>query len=106
MPDHWTCHGPQRGARALRAAGHEPAPYIVADLSTKWMFANVIESDIPKFHLGQAVRVKVTAYPDRVFEGKVTTIGTTVDTSTHRQIAALNSWILSTACWPACMRIS
>ena len=44
----------------------------------------MIESDIPNFHLGQAVRVKVTAYPDRVFEGKVTTIGTTVDTSTHR----------------------
>jgi cobalt-zinc-cadmium efflux system membrane fusion protein len=64
--------------------GNQPAPYIVADLSTKWMFANVIESDIPNFHLGQAVRVKVTAYPDRVFEGKVTTIGTTVDTSTHR----------------------
>ena len=64
--------------------GTQPAPYTVADLSTKWMFANVIESDIPNFHLGQPVRVKVTAYPDRVFEGKITTIGTTVEPSTHR----------------------
>ena len=64
--------------------GNQPAPFTVADLSTKWMFANVIESDIPYFHLGQPVRVKVTAYPDRVFKGKITTIGTTVDTSTHR----------------------
>ena len=64
--------------------GNQPAPFTVADLSTKWMFANVIESDIPYFHLGQPVRVKVTAYPERVFKGKITTIGTTVDTSTHR----------------------
>jgi len=32
----------------------------------------------------QPVRVKVTAYPDRVFKGKITTIGTTVDPNTHR----------------------
>jgi cobalt-zinc-cadmium efflux system membrane fusion protein len=64
--------------------GNQPAPFTVADLSTKWMFANVIESDIPNFHLGQPVRVKVTAYPDRVFKGKITTIGTTVDPNTHR----------------------
>jgi cobalt-zinc-cadmium efflux system membrane fusion protein len=64
--------------------GNSPAPYTVADLSTMWMLANVIESDIPNFHLGQPVRVKVTAYQDRVFKGKITTIGTTVDPNTHR----------------------
>jgi membrane fusion protein, heavy metal efflux system len=64
--------------------GNAPAPYSVADLSTKWMLANVTESDIPNFQLGQAVRVKVTAYPERVFEGKISTIGTTVDPNTHR----------------------
>jgi cobalt-zinc-cadmium efflux system membrane fusion protein len=64
--------------------GNSPAPFTVADLSTMWMLANVIESDIPNFHLGQPVRVKVTAYPDRVFKGKITTIGTIVDPNTHR----------------------
>jgi membrane fusion protein, heavy metal efflux system len=64
--------------------GNPPPPYIVADLSTMWMLANIIESDIPNFHLGQEVKVKVTAYPDRVFKGKITTIGTTVDPNTHR----------------------
>jgi cobalt-zinc-cadmium efflux system membrane fusion protein len=49
-----------------------------------WMLAYVIESDIPNFHLGQEVKVKVTAYPDHVFKGKITTIGTTVDPNTHR----------------------
>jgi cobalt-zinc-cadmium efflux system membrane fusion protein len=64
--------------------GNQPAPFIVADLSTMWMLAYVIESDIPNFHLGQEVKVKVTAYPDHVFKGKITTIGTTVDPNTHR----------------------
>jgi len=64
--------------------GNPPAPYIVTDISTMWMLANVIESDIPNFHLGQEVRVRVTAYPDHVFEGKISTIGSSVDPNTHR----------------------
>ena len=39
--------------------GNPPAPYTVADVSIKWMLANVIESDIPLFHLGQPVEVSV-----------------------------------------------
>jgi cobalt-zinc-cadmium efflux system membrane fusion protein len=64
--------------------GNPPAPYVVSDISTMWMLANVIESDIPNYHLGQEEQVKVTAYPDRVFEGKISTIGASVDPNTHR----------------------
>ncbi|HTV33460.1 MAG TPA: efflux RND transporter periplasmic adaptor subunit, partial [Methylocella sp.] len=64
--------------------GNLPAPFTVADISTKWLIANVIESDIPYFHLGQPVRAEVTAYPGRAFDGKVSTIGTSVDPNTHR----------------------
>jgi multidrug efflux pump subunit AcrA (membrane-fusion protein) len=61
-----------------------PAPYAVADVSTKWMVGNVPESDSPTFHTGQAVKVTVMAYPGRVFEGKITKIYPTIDASTHR----------------------
>jgi cobalt-zinc-cadmium efflux system membrane fusion protein len=64
--------------------GTAPAPVSVADVSIKWMLANVIESDIPLFHRGQPVTAKVMAYPDREFEGKVTKIYETVDPNTHR----------------------
>lgn len=63
--------------------GNPPAPYSVADMSTVWMLANVTESDSPAFHNGQGVKVKVMAFPDRDFEGKITTIGATVDPNTH-----------------------
>lgn len=64
--------------------GNAPAPYTVADVTIKWMLANVVESDLPFFHLGQAVQVKVMAYPDRVFHGKISKIYAAVDPDTHR----------------------
>lgn len=64
--------------------GNGPAPYAIADVSTKWMLANVIESDSPLFRVGHPVEVRVMAYPDRVFAGKVSRIYATVDPSTHR----------------------
>jgi len=64
--------------------GNAPAPYAVADLSIKWMVANVTESDSPLFHVGQPVQAGVMAYPDRVFEGKISRLGAVVDPNTHR----------------------
>ena len=64
--------------------GNAPAPFAVADVSTMWMLANVAESDSPSFQVEQDVRVSVMAYPGRVFEGRISTIGSTVDPITHR----------------------
>lgn len=70
----------------LTQPGNAPAPYAVADLSTMWMIANVIETDAPAYKLGQSVEVKVPAYPDTVFKGRVTTLGSIIDPNTHRQL--------------------
>jgi len=64
--------------------GNAPAPYSVADITTMWMLANVAEADSPAFSVGQEVKVSVLAYPDRVFEGKISTIGASVDPATRR----------------------
>jgi membrane fusion protein, heavy metal efflux system len=66
--------------------GNAPAPYSVADTSTMWMLANVAESDVPDFHLGQAVKVTLLSYPGKAFDGKITTITSTVDPNTHRML--------------------
>ncbi|MBV8665878.1 MAG: efflux RND transporter periplasmic adaptor subunit [Burkholderiaceae bacterium] len=63
--------------------GSAPAPYSVADTSRMWMIANVAESDSPLFKTGQDVRVKVMAFADRDFSGKISVIGETVDPNTH-----------------------
>ncbi|MFY9627945.1 MAG: efflux RND transporter periplasmic adaptor subunit [Methylocystis sp.] len=64
--------------------GVAPPPYTVADLSTMWMFANLPESEAPEVRVGQDVRARVAAYPDRDFEGKVTVLGPSVDPNTRR----------------------
>jgi cobalt-zinc-cadmium efflux system membrane fusion protein len=70
----------------LTQPGAAPAPYMVADLSTMWMLANVIETDAPAYKLGQQVEVAVPAYPDKIFKGHVTVLGAMIDPNTHRQL--------------------
>jgi len=64
--------------------GNAPAPYTVADIDTMWMLANVPEGDSPALKIGQPVQVKVDAFPGRVFDARITTIGATVDSNTRR----------------------
>jgi cobalt-zinc-cadmium efflux system membrane fusion protein len=64
--------------------GNPPAPYTVADISTMWMLANVAESDSPAFRVGQEVKVSVMAFPNRTFEGHISTVSSWVDPNTHR----------------------
>jgi cobalt-zinc-cadmium efflux system membrane fusion protein len=70
----------------LTQPGVAPAPFTVADLSTMWMLANVIETDAPAYKLGQEVEVRVPAYPDKVFKGHVKALGAMIDPNTHRQL--------------------
>lgn len=70
----------------LTQPGVAPAPYTVADLSTMWMLANVIETDAPAYKLGQEVEVRVPAYPDKVLKGHVNALGAMIDPNTHRQL--------------------
>ena len=64
--------------------GTAPAPFSVADISTMWLNAFVVESEIPSIALGQEVEAEVLAYPGKAFEGKVTTLGAAVDPATRR----------------------
>lgn len=64
--------------------GATPAPFAVADLSTKWLVANAAESDSPRLRVGQTVEAALMAYPGRVFHGKIAALGAAVDPNTHR----------------------
>lgn len=65
--------------------GNAPAPFTVANVTLKWMLADVSESDVSLLRSGEPVTVKVPAYPDRVFTGKVSKIYENVDPNTHRE---------------------
>ena len=51
----------------------------IVDLSNVIVEGEVFESDISKIKPGQDARIRVDAYPDRVFKGKVTFIASELD---------------------------
>jgi len=66
--------------------GSPPAVYSVADINTMWMLANVAESDIPAFHVGQEIQVALLSYPNRTFHGRIWSMDAMVDPNTHRML--------------------
>jgi cobalt-zinc-cadmium efflux system membrane fusion protein len=64
--------------------GSAPAPFTVANVDAMWMLANVAENDSPAFQVGQPLQVRIGAFPDRLFDGKITTVGSIVDPNTRR----------------------
>lgn len=57
--------------------------FTVADLRTIWVLADVYESDLSRLKKGQSVRMQVTAYPNEVFDGKISFIYPTVSEQTR-----------------------
>jgi cobalt-zinc-cadmium efflux system membrane fusion protein len=64
--------------------GSAPAPFTVTNIDTMWMLANVAENDSPASRVGQPLQVKIGAFPDRLFDGKITTVSSSVDPNTRR----------------------
>lgn len=57
--------------------------FTISDLSSLWMIASVSESDVHAVRLGQAVAVKVGAFPNTSFLGHVDLIGPRLDPATR-----------------------
>lgn len=67
----------------LTSGSGDPA-FIVGDLSTVWLVANVREADALKVQLGQIIDVRPLASPGRSFTGRIDYISSAVDASTRR----------------------
>jgi len=57
----------------------EKVLFTVADLSTLWVLIHLYEKDVPRLKTGMAVKVSVTAFPDRDVRGTLSYIGDVVD---------------------------
>ena len=57
--------------------------FTVADLSNLWVIADVPEADVPKVKKGQSVAIVASAYPEKVFKGKLSYISEVIDPETR-----------------------
>jgi Cu(I)/Ag(I) efflux system membrane fusion protein len=55
----------------------------IADLSSVWVVAEVFEQELALISTGQAVRVRLDAYPGRTFDGKITFVYPTLNPETR-----------------------
>lgn len=94
--DHQTADAALKAARAaLRALGITDAEIDETVAAGKiesappeqcWVAANVSETDSPLLRTGQVVQVKLAAFPEQVFDGKISRLYATIDPNTHRQL--------------------
>jgi cobalt-zinc-cadmium efflux system membrane fusion protein len=66
------------------ANGASNPVYTIGDLSTVWLVANVREADAGLVHPGTEAEVRVPAYPDRVFQARLSWVAAALDPNTHR----------------------
>ena len=106
LPDLRPDHCPQRGAGSVRAARQCAGAVHGRRLSTMWMLANVPETDAPAYQLGQAVEVRVLAFPDEVFRAMSHDSARWSTRTPAACWSAPRSTIRSTSSAPACSRLS
>jgi cobalt-zinc-cadmium efflux system membrane fusion protein len=74
----------QVGPGQYLQAGNSTPVYTIGDLASVWLVADVREIDAPLVEIGQEIEVRVLALPGRVFTAKLTSVGSAVDSVTHR----------------------
>jgi cobalt-zinc-cadmium efflux system membrane fusion protein len=91
----YTLNSPIEGLVIMRAAnpglevqgaysGNTPVElFTVGELDQVWALADVYEMDLARVQVGQRVTVKVVAYPNRIFEGRVEYVSGALDNASR-----------------------
>jgi membrane fusion protein, heavy metal efflux system len=70
----------QQVTNAAGVAGlGSPNPFTISDLSHVWILCDVYENDLANVHVGETADVRLNAYPDKVFRGRIANIGPILD---------------------------
>lgn len=54
-------------------------PFTISDLSTVWILCDVYENDLSQVRVGEYAGVRLNAYPDRAFQGRIGNISPVLD---------------------------
>jgi cobalt-zinc-cadmium efflux system membrane fusion protein len=58
-----------------------PNPYTISDLSHVWIVCDVYENDLDAVHAGEYADIRLNAYPNKVFKGRIDNILPVLDPS-------------------------
>ena len=70
----------QQVTNAAAVAGlGSPNPFTISDLSSVWVLCDVYENDLAFVHVGDNAEIRLNAYPDKVFTGRISNVGPVLD---------------------------
>jgi len=65
----------------VKTLDNSPNLFTIANLDHVWIICDVYENNLPFVRLGEYADVRLDAYPDRVFKGRISNIGPILDPS-------------------------
>jgi len=72
----------QQVTNAAGVAGlGSPNPFTISGLSSVWVLCDVYEDDLGNVHLGDTAEIRLNAFPDQVFNGRISNVGPVLDPS-------------------------
>jgi cobalt-zinc-cadmium efflux system membrane fusion protein len=54
-------------------------PFTISDLTHVWILCDVYENDLPNVHVGENADIRLNAYPNRMFTGRISNVGPVLD---------------------------
>ena len=65
----------QQVTNAAGVAGlGSPNPFTISDLSYVWIVCDLYENDLPSVHIGETAEIRLNAYPDKIFTGRISNV--------------------------------
>src|SRR5258706_3982218 len=70
----------QQVTNAAGVAGlGSPNPFTISDLSNVWILCDVYENDLANVHVGETAEIRLNAYPNQVFTGRISNVAPVLD---------------------------
>ena len=71
------------GAEGIKSLDNTPNLFTIANLSEVWAVCDVFENDLGAVHVEDSAELRLNAFPERVFKGKVADISRVLDPNTR-----------------------
>jgi cobalt-zinc-cadmium efflux system membrane fusion protein len=71
------------GFEGVKSLDNTPNLFTIADLSQVWVVCDVFENDLGEVHVGDTAEIRLSAFGDRAFKGKVADISRVLDPGTR-----------------------
>jgi cobalt-zinc-cadmium efflux system membrane fusion protein len=67
------------GSEGVKSLDNSPNLFVIADLSEVWVLTDVYENNLGEVHIGDPAEIRLNAYPDKVYAGKVSDLSRVLD---------------------------